>query len=886
MLIITSATSRLRWVSAALTGGVLLAVAALGAQTSVRLETTLDENWRGRYDILVTSRDQDFGAARTNGMVDPNFVATAGTGGVSVDDLARIRGIDGVEVAAPIGMVGSLRRLALSPALWVSDDPATGTSVVPDGGLVAQLTATTVLPGSDGDDEVVVARGSGRVRLQKRAAADLGTLRDTAYGDGRPQGFAPVWIDTGFVVPLGALPGFGSTVVAVDPVAEAALLGPEGGAFLAPLVGLPADRSASTKWADLVKGDSFLKPRADIDVAARRSADQAPVVPMVVNSEPARKLTVRVDIALAKRTFTAAELADPGLLESLTASDFSSPRSVRGDVSSALVPFSSPDLTLLWPGSTRPDDDGAMSLSQPVTSLAPMLIGRPDYTAKTPPGGGAGFQVVPAGIVRADGSSEADPQAVANGMDPKAGRVRAYRSADAAGAASGALPAPLGVYTTADLNDPSSQQASYVPLGVSSADGTWRTSSTDKREPVAANLSNVDFITAAPGAFTDLEGGRTLRGQTPIDAVRVRVGGITGYTAQAQQRIAAIAGQIQALGLSATIVAGSSPQPVSLFVPDYFPDRSGDAADLGWVSQEWTTLGAAARVGAALTGTTLLLAILALASNAAGLAIVAHSSARRLRPNVEGLRRIGWRRGRVLRQLLEELALPWTFTLAVAVACLVIGPVSLRPLFAAGAVVVTLLTGFEALVGMRAEQTMAKARRGAPAVLSLGSIATRVLRSHSGWTAVTIFGSSAVAALTALTAVAVREGWLRAGTTRLSAVALDATSSLTIGLGALGIASAGMLLLLARQADNSHNAAAAHVFTNLGYRPATQAVITRRQELLLAAGSLVVGAPAVAVIAIALDGGPIAWLSGTGGLAIAIAARLLGNRRRTQRPKP
>lgn len=79
------------------------ALAASGIQSAaaMALRATMDENWRGLYDIVVTPAG---GIQPIGGMLPPNTLSSTGDG-LSLDDLAAVRGIDGIAVAAPVGEV-------------------------------------------------------------------------------------------------------------------------------------------------------------------------------------------------------------------------------------------------------------------------------------------------------------------------------------------------------------------------------------------------------------------------------------------------------------------------------------------------------------------------------------------------------------------------------------------------------------------------------------------------------------------------------------------------------------------------------------------------------------------------------------------------------------
>ncbi|MDR1355363.1 MAG: hypothetical protein LBJ43_03760, partial [Propionibacteriaceae bacterium] len=550
-------------VAAVLAGVLLIVVAIVGARVGARVGAVLDENWRGTYDILVMPRGQDFNASETEGLVEPNFVATSGMGGITEAVLAEVRAISGVEVAAPIGMVGSLRRYALGPILYLADDLLAGVSASFDGALTAQLRVTSVLFDAAGDSSEVLSSGEGRVWLPARPASDIpsGFDSEPLSAVGVPEGFSPIVFGfvTGsvYAVPLGMLPAFASVVLAVDPVAEMQLLGRENAEFLDRLVrvpferktedgeievewvSVPAERTADMTWSKLVKEDVFALPQIDIYGAAdeaNRTGVTSQVVPLVVNSEPTRKLVLRLEVALAEGVAADTQLSSEAL-RALPDESFTPFATLEVDISDSLVPFSDPGLTLPFPGTILPPGKGGGSAYIEAASLEPMLVGRPSYVETATHGDSPAFEVMPKDVVGSDGLPVGDTYHNNSGMDSGVGLVRAYRSMTGVGGVSGVLPAPLGTFMSADLNDPSSGDASYVALGFSDTTSTWRNSSSGEQEEVLANLSGVDFITMAPGAFTDLLGGAALRGATPIDAIRVRVAGITGYTPEAQQRI-------------------------------------------------------------------------------------------------------------------------------------------------------------------------------------------------------------------------------------------------------------------------------------------------------------------------------------------------------------
>ncbi|MDG4768414.1 ABC transporter permease [Solwaraspora sp. WMMD406] len=120
-----------RWTrSIALLVGIFVAVTSFtvltGTAETARLSVigTVQANARTAYDILVRPADSITEQEATTGIVRPNFLTEA-PGGISLEQVSAIRDISGVEVAAPIALVGMV-----VPQLRI---PVDLSDVVPDG---------------------------------------------------------------------------------------------------------------------------------------------------------------------------------------------------------------------------------------------------------------------------------------------------------------------------------------------------------------------------------------------------------------------------------------------------------------------------------------------------------------------------------------------------------------------------------------------------------------------------------------------------------------------------------------------------------------------------------------------------------------------------------
>lgn len=119
---------------------------------------------------------------------------------------------------------------------------------------------------------------------------------------------------------------------------------------------------------------------------------------------------------------------------------------------------------------------------------------------------------------------------------------------------------PLGIYQ-------------HAPVTYEDKDGKVKT--------MQATTLPGSFVTPATSGVTNIRSAALIKGDKPIDAIRVKVAGIDGYTKKAAEKIERIASELEEMGLHVSIVAGASPQSLDV-----------DVEGLGIVTESWTTLGA------------------------------------------------------------------------------------------------------------------------------------------------------------------------------------------------------------------------------------------------------------------------------------------------------
>jgi hypothetical protein len=637
----------------------LLAATSAGIHQSATttVQGYVNAHWRGAYDILVRPKGERLNLESTNGLVEPNFVSLTGSGGLSLDQLAAIRSVPGVDLAAPIGFVGYLRGTAPSVVIEIDHLPAKPTL------YRLSLSSTT----TDGLSRQLVQRETGEILLGPPApggnpaanwATDLGDIQANQNPDGS-------WVVD--IVTKRNLPDLAIPVIAVDPEAENALLSGQA-PFLVPLIRAGSGgRTAGTfdiSSVDPTRLDAaaklqFIQSNSD----PFPSDKNLPVIPLVVSSRQAADL--KVDMSVERLGEPLSDYpTEPGLTAAETAvgPTTTSVGSASVDAGSMLAPLRSPFLCVSWPGSAGSCATAAFYQS---SSVDTRLVVRPQYTTAAgsgPDDGALSFLITKVGNVGPDDDPTSPDfhlsDSAINGIFP------AYRQLQTVPLAASTIPfaphgsirepfviAPVGGFDATAVKVPD-DALDYVPLGAyDPADTTYVADPSGRPvTPTAMRypLLPDGLVSTPPLAITDIAGARVLRGDAPIDAIRIRVSGITDFGPDSQAKIERVASAIGRLGFDVDIVAGSSPQAVDIYVPSYHVDQN-PPADLGWVRQHWTTIGAASRITHEFDSSDLALLILSLGAAAIWAFALASLRVERRVRDAAILEAVGWSRGRILR---------------------------------------------------------------------------------------------------------------------------------------------------------------------------------------------------------------------------------------------
>jgi hypothetical protein len=289
---------RSRLVAIGLLAATALASSGLQAGAIAALRATLDANWRGAYDILVTSMDAE---PPVDGMLPPNALGSAG--GLSLDDVDAVREVAGVEVAAPLGEIAvpslqfvhprmvipveaadigdSARAFRLTVEYTtddglgervvarqefeiVADGSLPQASLEPVPGCTAEGSSFNDVPITDADRYPALSAWFCRARPQLN-----GVYQD--YGGGS-WGSSGEDVDGILEFAIDRAPQTVTRIVLVDPEAERALLG-DRAAFLDPLIALaPTETTGPVEITEWAREDGGTFGRAFLDQQARNSA--------------------------------------------------------------------------------------------------------------------------------------------------------------------------------------------------------------------------------------------------------------------------------------------------------------------------------------------------------------------------------------------------------------------------------------------------------------------------------------------------------------------------------------------------------------------------------------------------------------------------------------
>ena len=678
----------------ALTGIALMTVAISAGTVATFARSTQAEfigdagrAWDTPYDLLVRPIGSQAALEASDGLVRPNFMAGV-HGGISPDQLDAIRSIDGVEVAAPIAMVGFVN--------WYS----VVTMPLPrDVSGVYRVTARSVgengLSQYDIEDRLIVVSPDGSMMgTDERATAwKLFTSKGQIECRGSVQCFArsicqrPTCSD-----PQPMLRGFSVDDAQYD-------------VFVAqPLIIAGVDPAAEARLAKIdscVVSGRYLQPND-------HPTDGSPTDDLE-----------RIPVLASNRSFVD---------ETLT---FDLSRAVNGDAI-----FAGTDPARLQPWQEQ------ASLSLTVDDLYQSLLRKSDWGADPYPiwsAGDVAYEQLGARHVRPTevepnldiyrlfqgGVGSAGPEVII----PPAARDRAYRDVEAHSDGYVEYPGSkyrLKIFEAVGTYDPSCIPG-WDPLAGGQLDAySYPSVRLEDGRLLTPTRSMSGYVNSPPLMLTTLDSAAWLSdpqrfhgqpGRRFISVVRVKVRGAENPGALGEARLQHVAAAIHdRTGLLVDVVKGSSLADVAVDLP---PGRFGRPAELA--TEGWSKKGVVVRFVEALETSTLGLLAIGYAFAATYVAAATFTSIRRRRREFGALRALGWPSRRLallieLEVVLQGAAIALVVTAAGVVAGSLTSPMATSNFVLAGVLTVSvaLVTGVIPAIGVYRGSSVRALRGSAP----------------------------------------------------------------------------------------------------------------------------------------------------------------------------
>ncbi|MGC4152806.1 MAG: ABC transporter permease [Propionicimonas sp.] len=878
---------------------VLVAVASFvvltGTAQTQRLEVTqtLEENFRGAYDILVRPAGSTRPLEAETGQVRSAFLSGV-YGGITLDQVAQIQDLGGIEAAAPIAMLGTTYhhfRYEIDITDLMPDAERfilryTSRAQARNGNIdlddtrgflyLTRAPFTTEhfeeeLPGStySGDRLVEMVDGVKRnpcfttagIEYNEQepwanwsalcASLDSGNdaIGDLIVRDGRA--LLPVWV----AVPL--------QVAAIDPEAEATLLGVDetvtAGRYL----------TATDAWVHGINGEPetddpedwlWRPPYAPALLAGSLEADYQLAFAFELLPEQATEdflatpsdqdaisvvTRAAAERSLAGRVITAPDLYD-GFLAQNPPSDGLSDRADGWEQAIRFTQVFRPGEVEFEPGTPlrpvalEPASRLTAPQNYPPRTVADTAFRAVQVTAGTDSGG-----------IESISPCEDGNQCWSGVLLNVVGLFDPARIQQEAELGS----VPLEEYTAARLV--AADDASREAIGADVLRSDLNLAGYSQLPPsILISLNSLPLLDA-----TRLK----LPLDAPVSAVRVRVAGVAGLDRTSRERVRLVAERIQqTTGLDVDITIGSSQTAQRVELP---------ATALGVpalnLDELWSQKGVAIAVTEALDTKSLLLFALILASSALTVAVSANAAVQARRRELGTLACLGWSPGRLRREVLLELTLigagagvlgalvAWPLALVLQVAFDGARAASAVPI----AVALTLLAGLPAIraagriapIDALRPPVLQAGRRSRPVGSALALGARQLLRRPGRLAMGAIAVGIAAASITLLASIVVAFQGAVVGTFLGDAVALQvrapdliAAGCLTL-LGVVAVATIGFLGII-------EDATSYAALQAVGWRDASLGGALATQAALIGAVGGVAGG--------ALGIGLVAWLVG------------------------
>ncbi|MEU5942733.1 FtsX-like permease family protein [Micromonospora sp. NPDC047548] len=673
--------------SVALLAGVLVAttgfVVLTGATTTSRLDVTgtVERNTRAAYDILVRPNGTRTPLEAERGLVRPNYLSGL-YGGITSDQYDQVKAVAGVDVAAPIAMLGYSTssvpmRLDLTDAVDRSLDRQ-----------VIRIDPTYVA-------ERGLSTASGKPRYVYVTTLPLihpvfdENMRDSVrYTDGRTYSLEDV---CGMVVR--EVQPDGSSRPVCDPQ-RGGLLGNRGSMSerdnwsVTPVRLLPDGRFEAENGVLARNGDAptataerlaltepltvpFLLAAVDPDAEQRlvglddTVVDGRPLRPDDTVTETMRGTALNRDVPVLatnrpyldgelRAAFTRLPDARPAGLpgEDLEESLRRAPGTPAGSVRAELT------------------DGYRAQLAEGVSGQGGCCFGQLQIVTQP---GAVAYKRSPGDVLRAGAVPPASPEVFGTERE-FSWLPRPWLTEDVGARSLRRIPLPAGGAITpfrqwraVGVFDPEKligfsdlgkvPLETYEPPRAEAADERSRTALGGK--PLEPSGNPAGYLSTPPLLLTNLasvpkllKGGTTPQLKAPISAIRVRVADVDGYSERSAERVRLIAEQINRVtGLDVDITLGSSPAPQTVELPA----GSFGRPELR-LTENWSALGVASVITKAVDRKSVALFVLVLVVCVLFLGNAVSAAVRDRRPELAVLACLGWPARRIGALILGEVA--------------------------------------------------------------------------------------------------------------------------------------------------------------------------------------------------------------------------------------
>ena len=487
-------------------------------ESKLSIEETIETIRRGSYDILLRPAASRTVIEKSLGVVEENYIGDS-PGGISIEEWEEISSHPSIEIAAPVASLGYFAGNETSVGLPLLDRPAR---------------LTWQFKTADG--------------IHTYPISDEHTL---TYFEGKPMEYVDYFYNynkgmnvlgfMGAVMPINHY-----LVTAIDVESEMALTGVDFTALNTPLDDAPD--SIILKDLLQLRGDAPLIPilqRSDLHIPLSLTLKVEELDVSVEEYKERYELELDtpmfgVDLSLADKL--EAELQAEPVLHTST---------FEIDLSPFQHPFNGNYVEITKNFQVQTAIGGSLKNDTGVYYTASKI----DYVLEDP-------------YIKISKTEDSSPPIYKNVVQQGKSYLETYP-----------FSAPfmiwqMGTFTpTEEINELVSS-----PLGIYSAEKVM----TEDGVSLIPTTTPGSFIATPAAGVTTIEAAEIIKGDKPIDAIRIRVAGIESYDKIAQKKIESLATELLNKGYEIDIVAGSS-----------FKTEVMDVEDIGIVLAPWTTLGIA-----------------------------------------------------------------------------------------------------------------------------------------------------------------------------------------------------------------------------------------------------------------------------------------------------